>query len=55
MPQTEEDRRAIMNIKKFFPILIVAFASIGTWALLNARPEVATASVAGIPRVDVVN
>jgi RND family efflux transporter MFP subunit len=46
MPQTEEDRRAIMNIKKVFPILIVAFASIGTWALLNARPEVATASVA---------
>ena len=35
-----------MNIKKVFPILIVAFASIGTWALLNARPEVATASVA---------
>jgi RND family efflux transporter MFP subunit len=46
MPQTEEDRRAIMNIKKVFPILIVASASIGTWALLNARPEVATASVA---------
>ena len=35
-----------MKTKKILPVLIIAFASVAAWALINARPEVATASVA---------
>lgn len=35
-----------MKTKKILPVLIIVFASAAAWALVNARPEVATASVA---------
>ena len=35
-----------MKTKKILPVLIMLFASVAAWALFNARPEVATASVA---------
>ena len=35
-----------MKTKKVLPVLIIVFASAAAWALVNARPEVATASVA---------
>ena len=35
-----------MKTKKILPVLIIVFASAAAWALVNARPEVATASIA---------
>lgn len=35
-----------MKTKKILPVLIIVFASVAAWALINARPEIATASVA---------
>lgn len=35
-----------MKTKKILPVLIIVFASVATGVLINARPEVATASVA---------
>ena len=35
-----------MKMKKILPVLIIVFASAAAWALVNARPEVATASIA---------
>ncbi|MEE6247372.1 MAG: hypothetical protein VX375_04705, partial [Pseudomonadota bacterium] len=35
-----------MKIKKILPTLIILVASGAAWALFNARPEIATASVA---------
>ena len=35
-----------MKTKKILPVLIIVFASMAAWALINARPEIATASVA---------
>ena len=34
-----------MKKKIILPVLIIAFASVAAWALINARPEVATAPV----------
>ena len=45
MDNNEHPSGRCMKTKKILPVLIMLFASVAAWALFNARPEVATASV----------